>query len=186
VLAEFNHALGAGDHEIGDLGVAFGGFIEGGCEHGKVDGFLEIGDFFWAFVEEQDDELDVWVVGFDRFSDLFEKDGFSTARRSYDETALASAERGDEVDDTDAEVFGAFAFEVNAGIREHGGEFIEILGLDPFGGGFAFNFKNLGGGKVFVALDGLADFDFEKLAVAQFGVVEDGTTDVDVVLRGSK
>ncbi len=182
MFAEFDHALGAGDHEIGDLGVAFRGFIEGGGKHRKVDGFLEVGDFFWAFVEEEDDELDVRVVGLDRFGDLFEQDGFTAARWSDDEAALASAEWSDEVDDANAKVFRAFAFEVDAGVWKHGCEFIEILRFHPFGGGDAFDFEDLGGGEVFVALDGLADFDFEELAVAEFGVVEDGAADVDVVL----
>ncbi len=186
VFAEFDHALGAGDDEVRDLGVAFGWFVEGGGVNGCVNGFLEVGDFFGAFVEEEDDEFDAGVVGFDGFGDLFEEDGFAAARGGDDEAALAFSEGGDEVDDADAEVFRAGTFEVDAAVGEHRCELVEVGGFAPLGGGGAFDFEDFGGGEVFVALDGLADFDFEELAVADFGIGEGLSADVDVVLGGAE
>ena len=104
VALAFGKALGLLDDHFGHLDVTGGGFVEGGGDDLGLDGALHFGHFLGTFVDEEDEESDVGVVGDDRVGDVLHQDRFAGLRRSDDQGALALADRGDHVDDAAREV----------------------------------------------------------------------------------
>src|SRR5690606_11510167 len=116
VLVEFNHAFGLFQHHFGDGGVVLWRFVEGGADHFTVAGtqdLLHFRHFFRAFVHQQHDQINLGMVGQDGVGSVLEQRGFSGAGGGYDESALAFADGGEEVDDAGGVVVGV-KFEVQA------------------------------------------------------------------------
>ena len=53
----------------------------------------EVGDFFRAFIDKQNDDMHLLVIFRDCLSDMMEQRRFTRARWSDDQTALAHAKR---------------------------------------------------------------------------------------------
>ena len=67
---------------------------------------LHVGDFFRPLVDEQDDEVDLGVVGRDRLRDVLQQHRLAGARRRDDEAALALADGRHQVHDARRQVVG--------------------------------------------------------------------------------
>jgi hypothetical protein len=67
------------------------------------------------------------------------KNGFSSTRRSSDESALAHAEWGDEVHGAGGELGIPRRFEKDASVGKERGEFVELEGWLPLAGGDVFD-----------------------------------------------
>jgi len=63
------------------------------------EGATEVGDFFGALVDEQDDHLNVGVIAKDGCGDVFEEGGLAGLGRRDDEAALAAADGAEEIDE---------------------------------------------------------------------------------------
>jgi hypothetical protein len=187
IAAAFDEAFTAFEDEFGDLDVAAGGFVEGGAEDLAGDGFAEVGDFFWAFVDEEDDEFDFRVILADGGGDVLEEDGFAAARGSADETALAFAERGDDIDDAGADGFGFGVFEDDPFRGEERGEFVEVCGRLPVFCGDAFDGDDAFGAEGFFAwVARAAGVDGHFDAWAEIEAPDETGWDEDVVEEGSE
>jgi hypothetical protein len=125
VFAGFDETASAFDGELGDAEVfAWVAVVVAGHDLCGGEGSGDFGDFFRAFVDEEDDEFGVLVIFLNGFSDVLEDGGFAGAWGGDDETALTSADGGDEVDDAGGVSVGD-GFEEVAFARVDGGEFLE-------------------------------------------------------------
>jgi hypothetical protein len=68
---------------------------------------VHVGDFFGAFVDEQDKELTLRMIAEEAVDNLLKEDGFAGEWRSDDETTLSLANGGEQVEDTHRDVLGA-------------------------------------------------------------------------------
>ncbi|EAQ80991.1 hypothetical protein DSM3645_20507 [Blastopirellula marina DSM 3645] len=96
-----DHPLRLFDHHLRHLHVARRRFVEGGADDLAIRAFdltLHVSHFFRAFVDQQDDDVGVGIVFQDCFGHLLHQDGLAGARRTDDQTALAEADRDDQVD----------------------------------------------------------------------------------------
>ena len=109
-----DQALGLFDHHLGDLHVAGGGLVEGGTDHFALDRALHVGDFFRTLVDQQNDQSDFRMIGGDRVGDVLQQHRLTGARRRNDQTALALADRREQVHHAAGVVF-ARRFRASAG-----------------------------------------------------------------------
>jgi hypothetical protein len=87
-------------------------------------GALHVGYFFGAFVDEQDDQQHLGMVGGDTIGDGLQEHRLACTRRRHDEAALPLADRREEVDDAHGDV-AIGGFQPQALIRVDGGQIIE-------------------------------------------------------------
>ena len=92
VLAHLGQALAALDDELGEADVAFDVAVEAAGDHFALDRPLHVGDFLGPLVDQQDDQLDIGIIGRDAEADVLQQDGFSGARRGDDQGPLAFAQ----------------------------------------------------------------------------------------------
>ena len=98
--------------ELGDLTVGLYRFVEGGAVDFSFNRTHHVGDFFGAFADEGDHEMDVWGVGGHAGGDLFKEGGLAGLGRGDDHPALSTADGSDEVDESRGEL-GAAVFELH-------------------------------------------------------------------------
>ena len=99
VVAQLDQALGALDGELGDRGVVLGGPVEGRGDDLALHRALHVGDLFGPLVDEHDHEVALGVVRRDRVGDRLQDHRLAGLGRRDDQTALALADRRDQVDD---------------------------------------------------------------------------------------
>ena len=73
--------------------------VEGGGDDLALDRALHVGDLLGALVDEHDHEVALGVVGGDGVGDRLQDQRLAGLGRRDDQTALALADRGDQVDD---------------------------------------------------------------------------------------
>ena len=94
-----DEALGFLDDHLGDLHVARGRLVEGGGDHLALHRALHVGHLFGTLVDQKHDQIAFRVIGGDRVGDVLEDHRLAGARLRHDQTALALAERRNDVDD---------------------------------------------------------------------------------------
>ena len=94
-----DEALGLLDHHLGDLYVARGRLVEGGGHDLALHRPLHVGHFLRALVDQEHDQIALRMIGRDGMGDVLEDDRLTGARLRDDQTALALADRGNDVDD---------------------------------------------------------------------------------------
>ena len=105
ILLVLDQALGALDHHFGDLHVAAGGLVEGRGDDLTAHGAAHLGDFFRTFVDQQHEQHNFRMVGTDGVRDVLQHHGLAGLGRRHQQTALALADRRDDVDDAAGDVF---------------------------------------------------------------------------------
>ena len=160
-----------------------GGFVEGGGDDLGLDGALHFGHFLGTFVDEEDEESDVGVVGDDRVGDVLHQDRFAGLRRSDDQGALALADRGDHVDDAAREVLVAahVTLEHEMLVREEWRQVLEQHAVLDALGRQAVDGVDAHECEVAFAVLGRADLAFDRVAGVKIEAADLGGRDVDVV-----
>src|SRR5208337_4587206 len=97
VALVLDEALGLLDDHFGHLHVARGGLVESRTDDFALHRALHVGDFLGAFVNKQNNQHDLWMVRCHRIGDGLQQHGFAGAGRSDNETALALADRREQV-----------------------------------------------------------------------------------------
>ena len=63
IVAVLGEPLGFLENHVGDLHVTLGRLVEGGRDDLALDRATHVGDLFRPLVDEQDDQLDIGMVG---------------------------------------------------------------------------------------------------------------------------
>src|SRR5690349_2648652 len=99
-----DEALRFFDYHFGYLDVPGSRFVEGRADDLAAYRALHVSDFFGALVDEQNDQVDLRMVRRDGVRDALQHHGFTRARRSDDQPALAFSERRQQIHHADGEV----------------------------------------------------------------------------------
>ena len=105
VALVFHEALGFFQDHFRDLDVSLRRLVEGGADDFALHGALHVRDFFRALVNQQHDERDFRVVAGDGVGERLQHHGFAGARRRDDQSALALADRAEQVEHSARQVF---------------------------------------------------------------------------------
>ena len=167
MLTAFDEAFGAFDGELSDAGVALDVLIVGGGKDFRVgqDAF-ELGDFFWAFIDQKEHEVHAGVVDGDGLGDVLEERGFACARRGDNQAALAATDRSEHVDDAGGETI-FVGLELDALVGVDGFEFFKEREVAHGFRNAAIDLGDLGHLLAALSFAGLA-FDEHALAEAEF------------------
>ena len=98
-MAAFGETLGLLEDDVGNLHMFRGGLVEGGGHDLGIHATLHVGHLLGTLVDEQDDQVDLGVVGGDGVGHVFQQDGLTGLGLCHDEAALSLADRGEEVHD---------------------------------------------------------------------------------------
>ena len=102
----FDQALGFFDHHLGHLDVTGGRLIEGRAHDLAFHRARHVGHFLGPLVDQQDEEVDLRVVGGDRVGDILQHHRLAGPGRSDDQGALALAQRRDQIDHPGRQILG--------------------------------------------------------------------------------
>ena len=94
VFFVFDHALGFFNHHFRHLDMALRRFVEGGGNHFAAHGTAHFGNLFRTFVNQQDNEFDIGIVGGNRVGDVLQHHGLTGFRRCNQQGALSAADGG--------------------------------------------------------------------------------------------
>ena len=169
IAAPFDHAFGLLEGDIADVNVLAGRFVERARDHlGSWAGNRphHFGHFFGPLVDEQHDEIALWMILANRKSNLLQQDGLACTRRRYDQAALALADWGDEIDDASRELV-AGHFEDQAFGRVKWRQIFEDGSAGLFFRPATVDQLNLHQGEVFLPFHGKADGSFDHQARTQ-------------------
>jgi hypothetical protein len=137
--------VGTGGVEFAEGGLAAGeGFAGEAFAVGADEGASEVGDFLGAFVDEEDDDLDVGVVAEDGGGDVLEEGGLAGLGGRDDQASLPASDGAEEVDEA-AGGWAAGVFEGEAGLRVDAGEVFEAFGVGRKGEGLGVDVEGGGG-----------------------------------------
>ncbi len=103
-MTELDETLCPLDGELSDGRVVLRRTVEGGGDDLTLHCALHVRDLFRTLIDENDHEVDLWVVLRDGVGDGLEHEGLARLRRRDDEPALALADRRHEVDDAGGEL----------------------------------------------------------------------------------
>ena len=133
IVPLLHQAAGALQQQVAQLGVAAGGFIEGGGIHRHIHRVLEIGHFLRAFIQQQHQQVSLRIVGPQAPGHGLEQHGLAAAGRSHHQGALPHAQRGDEVEHAHGRRFDIRVLQNQSLSRDERGELVEGLGLGVIG-----------------------------------------------------
>ena len=101
------------DHHLGHLHVARRRLIEGRAYDLALHRAQHVGDFLGPLIDQQHDQHDLGMVVRDRLGDRLQHHGLAGERRGDDKSALAFADRRDQIDDAGGQVL-VIVFELDA------------------------------------------------------------------------
>ena len=102
MLAALDHASRFFNHHFGNLNVTRSFFVECACHNFNTRWSVafEIGDFFRTLIDQQNDCVNIGMIGRDCICNLLKNDCLSSARRRDNQSALTESEWRDHVDDS--------------------------------------------------------------------------------------
>ena len=103
----------------------FGRLIESGGDNLGFDAALHVGHFLRTLVNQEHDDIDLWMVIGNSVGKLLQEHGLTGFRRSYDQTALAFADRREHIHQTHRDGIFRVAGQCELFIREKRGQVIE-------------------------------------------------------------
>ena len=154
-------------------GVVIGGSVD---RSGNVP--LHVGDFFGAFVDEEQDELRGGMVGVNALGDVLHQDRLAGSRWGDDQSALAEADGGENIDGAGGQLGGA-VLELDHRLRIEGGGIIECGAIVVFVRCAAFDGVDLSEGTA-------ARYAGHEQAGAQVQLADHLTGDGDSAAHRSK
>src|SRR6185436_4471622 len=175
--------------ELGDRGVVGGRAVEGRGDDLTLDCPLHVGDLLGTLVNQDDHEVGLGVVGRDGVGDGLQDQRLAGLGRADDQTTLALADRGDEVDQPGREDV-RLGLQPQSLLRVERGELGEVdavaglLRRQPVDGVQANERVELLTGRDLLAFAQYADGTGDCVPLAQAVLLDDAQRHVDVVLAG--
>ncbi len=179
----FDQAFGFFNNHFSNLYVTRCRFVEGRRDDFAAHRALHIGHFFGAFVDQQNDQVAVRMVGRDRLGDVLQHHRLTDARRRHDQTTLAFAERGHDIDDTARAVLQRWVVDLHPQtlIRIERRQVVEVdLVTDVFRV-FEIDRLNLEQGEIPFAFARAADRTFDRIPSTQAMTANLLRADIDIV-----
>ena len=105
-MSALNHAFRLFKHQSGNLYVAFGRFVECGCDYFRIHASCHVGHLLRTLVDEQDNHVCFRMVFRDCVGNIFKQDCLTGFRGCHDKSALTFADRREHVDDACRDVAG--------------------------------------------------------------------------------
>jgi hypothetical protein len=144
---------------------------------------ITISDFLRTFVDQEDDQIALGMIGRDRVRDVLHQHGLAGARRRHDQCTLTLADRCDDVDHPGRKVLsgGVFQLHPEALIRKQRREVVEVdlvLGLFRI---LEIQRVDLEKSEVALAFLGAANMAFDGVAGAKTETADLRRRDIDVV-----
>ena len=178
-----DQALGLLDHHFGDLDVTGGRLVEGGGDHFALHHPLHLGHFFRTLVNQQHDQLTIRVVVGDALGDVLQQHGLTGLGRCNDETALALADRGCQIQYTGGDVLGGTVATLHAQTLV-GVQGSEVFKQDLVAGVFrtvVVDVVDLEQGEIALALFRRPDLAGNGIAGTQVEAADLARGDIDVI-----
>ncbi|CFO67099.1 Uncharacterised protein [Bordetella pertussis] len=166
--------------------MAGGRFVEGRGHHFAAHGALHFGHFLGAFVDQQDDEHRIRIIGGDGVGHVLHHHRLAGLGRRHDQAALALADGGEDVEDAAGEVFLALdvAFQTHHLVGVQRRQVLEHDAmLDRFRGR-AVDLVHLDQREIALAILRGAYFALDGVAGVQVEAADLRRRDVDVVGAG--
>ena len=182
VVAAFNKPAGLIQHHIGNLDVAFCGFIEGGGNNLGLDASLHVRNFLRALINEEHNLIDLRVVIGNGVGNSLQEHGLTGFGLSHNEAALALADGREHIHNPDALVFlMAVAQEIEFLRGEQGSKEVKRHPVaDKFRGTAVYEldaYKR----EIFVSLTWRTDFAGDGVSVLEGVLLDLLLGDVDIV-----
>ena len=131
IFLVFDKPLGPFNDHLGYSLVVFGKFIESRIDHFYVrslNSLFDVRNFLRTLINEQDDQMDLGIVGLNGLSDLFHESRFSCLGGRYDHTSLSFAHRAKKVHNSHWDARSGF-FEADPVIGKDRRHIFEIIAL---------------------------------------------------------
>src|SRR5208337_4683717 len=112
------------DYHLGHLHVTGGRLVEGRADDLALHRAQHVGDFLGPLIDQQHDQHDLGMVVRDRLGDRLQHHGLAGERRRDDKSALAFADRRDQIDDAGGQIL-VIVFELDALLGIERGEVVE-------------------------------------------------------------
>src|SRR5690606_15394830 len=132
-------------------------------DHFGANAARHIRHFFRTFVDQQDDEINFWMVLGDGVGDCFQQHGLTRLRLSDDHSALTLSDRCKQIQDTRRHIVRRRA-EFKLLVREQWRQVLERDAVPDLFSGFAVNGLYLEQGKIFFAFLRRADKSLDRIA----------------------
>ena len=179
----FDQALGFFQDHFGHLDVALGGLIEGRADDLALYGSLHVRDFFRALIDQQHDQGDFRMIGGDGVGHRLQHHGFAGTRRGHDQTALALADRAEQIENTAGKVlFGRLHFQ--PALRIERSKIVEKDFIPRYLGILEVNGLHLNQREVALAVLGRTHLSGDGIAGAQVEFANLRGRDIDIVGAG--
>ena len=154
--------------------------VEGGRNNFAFDRALHVGDFFRALIDQEDHQNDFGMIRRNRVGDVLQQHGLAGARRRNDQTALAFAQRGQQVHDAGAGVV-ADGFQLDALLRIQRRQVVEQDLVAGFVRGLEVDGFNLDEREVFFPFVWRAHLAADGVASLEVELADLGRGDVDII-----
>ena len=165
--------------------MALCGLVKGRGDDLGIDARGHVGDFLGTLVDEQDDHVDLGVIGGDGVGDILQQHRLTRLGLRYDEAALSLTDGGEEVDDTHSRLVldcGAIACsEVELLLWEDGRQVVKGYAVTHLGGCTAVDTGDLVEGEVLVPLLRRTDEALDEVTWTEAPLLDLGGREVDIV-----
>ena len=110
VFFMFNHTFGFFNHHLGHLYMALRRFVKRRGNHFAAYRTAHFGHFFRTLVNQQDNQLDIGIIGGNGVGNVLQHHGFTGFRRRNQQCTLAFTDWGNQVDGAAGQIL--FGFDV--------------------------------------------------------------------------
>ena len=160
--------------------------IEGGGNNFALHGAAHVGHLFRALIDQQNDEIAFRMVFFDGGRNILHQDRLTRTRRGNDQSALAFADRGNDIDDpAGAILLGRIAaLHLETLFRIERGKVVEVDLLVGLLRLLEVDAAHIGQREVALAVLRGDDRAFDRITGADVGLLQNFGADIDVVGAG--
>ncbi len=183
VTLVLDKTLGFFDDHLRHLHVPCRRFVKSGGDHFAVNRTLHIGHFFRTLIDEQNDKIDLGMIGGDRVGDILQEHGLAGPRRRDDETALALTDRRGNIHHPHRQIVRR-TFQIEALLRVQGGEVVKEGLFAGHGRIFEVDLGDLEEGKVAFPLLRRTNLSGDGVTGAQVKTTNLRRRDINIVRAG--
>ena len=186
IAAVLHQAFGFFDHHFSDLDVTRCRLVKGRGNHLTLHGTLHVSHFFRPLIDQQDHQITIRMIALDGMGDVLQQHGFTGPRRRHDQSALALAERRDDIDDPTGTIFhGRIGqLHIEAAFRIKRGQIVKVNLVTSRFRILEINRRDFQQRKIAFAIAWTADLAFDRITRTQPELPDLGRRHIDIVRSG--